>query len=139
MNGLIDSIFEAGIDVHSMHDPTRGGVLTVCNEVAERSGKRIILTETKFPVRPQVRAVCEVLGLDLLGLACEGRVLAWVPGDQADRALEAFRSHPQGRSAAIFARVEGSTEGEIPVVMETEVGSTRPLDMLSGTDLPRIC
>ena len=139
VNGLIDSIFEAGIDVHSMHDPTRGGVLTVCNEVAERSGKRIILTETKFPVRPQVRAVCEVLGLDLLGLACEGRVLAWVPGDQADRALEAFRSHPQGRSAAIFARVEGSTEGEIPVVMETEVGSTRPLDMLSGTDLPRIC
>ena len=139
VNGLIDSIFEARIDVHSMHDPTRGGVLTVCNEVAERSGKRIILTETKFPVRPQVRAVCEVLGLDLLGLACEGRVLAWVPGDQADRALEAFRSHPQGRSAAIFARVEGSTEGEIPVVMETEVGSTRPLDMLSGTDLPRIC
>jgi len=139
LSGLIESVFDAGIDVHSMHDPTRGGVLTVCNEVAERSGRRIVLTETDIPVRPQVRAVCEVLGLEILGLACEGRVLAWVPGDQADRALEAFQAHPDGRDAAIFARVEGSTEGQIPVVMETEVGSTRPLDMLSGTDLPRIC
>ena len=139
LTGLIESIFEAGIDVHSMHDPTRGGVLTVCNEVADRSGKRIILTETAIPVRPQVRAVCEVLGLEILGLACEGRVLAWVPGDQAERALEAFQAHPHGREAAIFARVETAKEGDIPVVMETEVGSTRPLDMLSGTDLPRIC
>ena len=139
LNGLIESVFSAGIDIHSMHDPTRGCVLTVCNEVAERSGKQIILTETAIPVRPQVRAVCEVLGLEILGLACEGRVLAWVPADQAERALEAFRAHPDGRNAAIFARVEGSTEGQIPVVMETEVGSTRPLDMLSGTDLPRIC
>jgi hydrogenase expression/formation protein HypE len=139
LTGLIESVFDAGIDLHSMHDPTRGGVLTVCNEVAERSGKRIVLTETAIPVRPQVRAICEVLGLQILGLACEGRVLAWVSADQADRALKAFQSHPQGRGAAIFARVEGSIEGEIPVVMETEVGSTRPLDMLSGTDLPRIC
>jgi hydrogenase expression/formation protein HypE len=139
LTGLIESVLDAGIDVHSMHDPTRGGVLTVCNEVATRAGKRIILTETAIPVNPQVRAVCEVLGLELLGLACEGRVLAWVPGDQADRALEAFRSHPSGTGAAIFARVENASEGDIPVVMETEVGSTRPLDMLSGTDLPRIC
>jgi hydrogenase expression/formation protein HypE len=139
LSGLIESIFDAGIDVHTMHDPTRGGVLTVCNEVAERSGRRIVLTETAIPVRPQVRAVCEVLGLQILGLACEGRVLAWVPADQAARALEAFRRHPQGRDAAVFARVEGSVDNQVPVVMETEVGSTRPLDMLSGTDLPRIC
>lgn len=139
LTGLIESVFEAGIDIHSMHDPTRGGVLTVCNEVAERSGKRMVLTETAIPVNPQVRAVCEILGLELLGLACEGRVLAWVPGDQADRALEAFRAHPQGEGAAVFARVEDAAEGDIPVVMETEVGSTRPLDMLSGSDLPRIC
>jgi len=139
LNGLIESVFAAGIDIHSMHDPTRGGVLTVCNEVAERSGKRLILSETEIPVRPQVRAVCEVLGLEVLGLACEGRVLAWVPGEQAEAALEAFRNHPQGAEAAIFARVEDTAEGAVPVVMETEVGSTRPLDMLSGTDLPRIC
>ncbi|MEE4271365.1 MAG: hydrogenase expression/formation protein HypE [Thermoanaerobaculales bacterium] len=139
LNGLIESVFAAGIDIHSMHDPTRGGVLTVCNEVAERSGKRLILSETAIPVRPQVRAVCEVLGLEVLGLACEGRVLAWVHRDQADAALDAFRAHPQGAEAAIFARVEDAAEGAIPVVMETEVGSTRPLDMLSGSDLPRIC
>jgi len=139
LNGLIESVFAAGIDIHSMHDPTRGGVLTVCNEVAERSGKRLILSETEIPVRPQVRAVCEVLGLEVLGLACEGRVLAWVPGEQAEAALEAFRNHPQGAEAAIFARVEDTAEGAVPVVMETEVGSTRPLDMLSGSDLPRIC
>ncbi len=139
LTGLIESVFDAGIDLHSMHDPTRGGVLTVCNEVAERSGKRMVLSETAIPVRPQVRAVCEVLGLEILGLACEGRVLAWVPGDQADAALKAFHEHPQGADAAVFARVEDLEEGDIPVVMETEVGSTRPLDMLSGTDLPRIC
>jgi len=139
LTGLIESIFDAGIEIHSMHDPTRGGALTVCNEVAERSGRRIVLTETAIPVRPQVRAVCEVLGLEILGLACEGRVLAWVPGDRAEAALEAFRRHPAGREAAIFARVDGSTDGEVPVVMETEVGSIRPLDMLSGSDLPRIC
>lgn len=139
LTALIESVFAAGIEIHSMHDPTRGGALTVCNEVAERSGKRLILTETDLPIRPPVRAVCEVLGLEVLGLACEGRVLAWVPGDQADRALAAFRSHPQGAEAAVFARVEDRNDGDVPVVMETEVGSTRPLDMLSGTDLPRIC
>lgn len=139
LTGLIESVFAAGIDVHSMHDPTRGGLLTVCNEVAERSGKRMVLSETEIPVHPQVRAVCEVLGLELLGLACEGRVLAWVPPDQAESALEAFRAHPQGAGAAIFGRVEERRDGDIPVVMETEVGSVRPLDMLSGSDLPRIC
>jgi hydrogenase expression/formation protein HypE len=139
LTGLIESVFDAGIEVHSMHDPTRGGVLTVCNEVAERSGKRLVLTETAVPVRPQVRAVCDLLGLEVLALACEGRVLAWVPGEQADAALAAFRAHPQGTEAAVFARVESAAEGDIPVVMETEVGSLRPLDMLSGSDLPRIC
>jgi hydrogenase expression/formation protein HypE len=139
LTGLIESVLAAGIDIHSMHDPTRGGVLTVCNEVAGRSGRRIVLTEIDLPVRPQVRAVCEVLGLEPLALACEGRVLAWVPGDQAGRALEAFRDHPAGRDAAVFARVEAAADGDIPVVLETEVGSLRPLDMLSGNDLPRIC
>jgi hydrogenase expression/formation protein HypE len=139
LNGLIESVFDAGVDIHSMHDPTRGGVLTVCNEVADRSGKRIVLTETEIPVNPQARAVCDVLGLELLGLACEGRVLAWVPASQASAALEAFRAHPQGTRAAIFGRVEDRGPGDIPVVLETEVGSVRPLDMLSGMDLPRIC
>jgi hydrogenase expression/formation protein HypE len=139
VNGLVEALFEAGVDVHTMHDPTRGGVLTVCNEVAERSGKRIVVQETAVPIRPQVRAVCEVLGLEVLGLACEGRVLTWVPGDQAETALAALRAHPAGRDAAIFARVEHRNPGDIPVILETEVGSLRPLDMLSGSDLPRIC
>jgi hydrogenase expression/formation protein HypE len=139
LTGLIESVFAAGVEIHAMHDPTRGGVLTVCNEVAGRSGLRMVLTETTLPIRPEVRAVCEVLGLEPLALACEGRVLAWVPGEQADRALEAFRDHPEGRDAAVFARVETAADGDIPVVLETEIGSIRPLDMLSGTDLPRIC
>jgi hydrogenase expression/formation protein HypE len=139
VNGLVEALFTAGIDIHSMHDPTRGGVLTVCNEVAERSATRIVLTETAVPVRPQVKAVCEVLGLEMLWLACEGRVLVWVPPDQADDALAACRAHPAGRGAAVFARVEDRGEHTVPVVMETEVGSLRPLDMLSGSDLPRIC
>jgi len=139
VNSLVETLFAAGIDVHSMHDPTRGGVLTVCNEAAERSGKRIVLDETAIPVRQQVRAVCDVLGLEVLGLACEGRVLAWVPGAQAEAALSALRRDPAGRDAAIFGTVEAMDPGGVPVVLKTEIGSTRPLDMLSGSDLPRIC
>ena len=122
-----------------MHDPTRGGLLTVSHEVAERTGLRLVLEEAAIPVRPQVHAVCEVLGLEVLSLACEGRVVAWVAGSHADRALAAFRDHPSGRDAAIIGRVEQRASGQVPVVLETVVGGQRPLDLMSGTDLPRIC
>jgi hydrogenase expression/formation protein HypE len=136
---LVESLFEGGIEVHSLHDPTRGGLLTVSHETAERSGLRLLLDEAAIPVRPQVRAVCEVLGLEVLSLACEGRTVAWVAGADAERALEAFRQHPAGRDAAIIGRVEELGSGQVPVVLETRAGGQRPLDLLSGTDLPRIC
>ncbi len=139
LGALVEKLFAAGIEVHSLHDPTRGGVLTVCNEVAERSGLRLVLEERALPVRPQVRAVSDLLGLEPLSLACEGRFLAWVAPHQAELALEVLRPHPEGCQAALIGRVEERGQGEVPVVLKTEVGGLRPLDLLSGSDLPRIC
>ena len=111
----------------------------MANEVARRSGFRQVLTEDSIPVRPEVSAVCELLGLDPLGLACEGRFLAWVPAEDADRAVAALNEHDSGRDAAVIGRVEVGTPGSAPVILETHTGGTKPLDLLSGTDLPRIC
>ena len=137
--GLVETLMESGAVVRSLHDPTRGGVMTVCHEVAQRSGLQVVLTESRVPVRPEVGAVCELLGLDPLALACEGRALVWVAADDAGRALEALRAHPLGAGAAVIGRMEAGAAGVPPVVMETTVGGERPLDLLSGLDLPRIC
>jgi len=136
---LVEAVFEAGVEVHALHDPTRGGLLTVCHEVAVRSGLRLVLSEEAIPVRPQVRAVSEVLGLEVLSLACEGRVVAWVAGSHAESAVAAFRAHPSGREAKVIGTVVERASGQVPVVLETMVGGERPLDLMSGTDLPRIC
>jgi hydrogenase expression/formation protein HypE len=136
---LVEHVFESGVAVHSLHDPTRGGVLTVCHETAQRTGLRISLIESDIPIRREVRAVCEVLGLEVLSLACEGRVLAWIAGNDAERALDAFHSHPSGHDARIIGRVSERESREVPLVLETESGGMRPLDLMSGTDLPRIC
>ncbi|MFV2073081.1 MAG: hydrogenase expression/formation protein HypE [Thermoanaerobaculales bacterium] len=137
--GLVEMLMASGAAVRSLHDPTRGGVVTVCHEVAQRSGLRVVLTESGVPVRPEVGAVCELLGLDPLALACEGRALIWVAADDTSQALEALRAHPLGAGAAVIGRMEGGTAGIPPVVMETRVGGERPLDLLSGIDIPRIC
>lgn len=137
--GLVDDLLESGVTVRALHDPTRGGVVTVCHEVAGRSGAKVVLEETAIPVRREVAGVCDLLGLDPLALACEGRALAWVAGDDAERAVEALRSHPLGSGSEIIGRMETATPGTPPVVMKTRVGGERPLDLLSGLDLPRIC
>jgi len=136
---LISSVFEAGVAPHVMHDPTRGGLATTLNEVAARAGVRIELEESALPIRPCVTAVCELLGLDPLYIACEGRVVFVVaPGDEAG--LHAvLADHEQGLGAATIGRVCTPRDRGVPVVMRTEVGGTRPLDLLSGMDLPRIC
>ncbi len=139
LNSLIEAVLEVGVDVHAMHDPTRGGVATVCNEVAARAGARIVLDETAVPVRPAVRGVCDVLGLDPLYVACEGRVLLWVADGDADRCLAALRGHPLGTGAAAIGRVCESAAGAAPVAARTAYGTERPLDVLSGSELPRIC
>jgi len=139
LSALVESVFAAGIAVHSLHDPTRGGVLSVCHEVAARSGLGLRLFESALPVRPPVRAVCDLLGLEVLSLACEGRLLAWVPADQAEAAVRAMRTHPQGEGASVIGRVDQVRPHGVPVVLETRIGGLRPMDDLSGMDLPRIC
>ncbi|MCC6669547.1 MAG: hydrogenase expression/formation protein HypE [Planctomycetes bacterium] len=137
--GLLEAAWESGAALRTMHDPTRGGTATVCHEVAERSGLRIVLDEAGLPLREETRAVSELLGLDPLYLASEGRCLFWVaPADQ-DRLLRALRAHPQGAEAAVIGTVAVRTQGALPVVLRTAVGGVRPLDLLSGAELPRIC
>jgi hydrogenase expression/formation protein HypE len=132
-------LLESGAAVRALHDPTRGGVVTVCHEVASRSGTRVILEERALPVRREVAGVCDLLGLDPLALACEGRALVWVAADDAERALEAMRSHHLGAESEIIGHMDAAVSGAPPVVMKTRVGGQRPLDLLSGLDLPRIC
>ncbi|RMF80766.1 MAG: hydrogenase expression/formation protein HypE [Nitrospirae bacterium] len=136
---LLERLWDAGIDVHAMHDPTRGGVATVCAEVGERTGLQVALDEADLPVRGEVAGVCEVLGLDPLYLACEGRALVWVAAADRDRALEVLRGHPLGAGAAVIGRVRERPAGGSPAVLHARSGGARPLDILSGTGLPRIC
>jgi len=139
LGALVEALLAGGPAVRAMHDPTRGGVVTVCHEVAARSGFRVVLDEESVPVRREVAGVCDLLGLDPLALACEGRLLAWVAKADAERALEAMRAHPLGAGARIIGRMEAPDRGAPPVIMNTRVGGQRPLDLLSGLDLPRIC
>lgn len=136
---LVETLLDSGANVRSLHDPTRGGVVTVCHEVAERSGAKVVLEERAVPVRKEVAGVCDLLGLDPLALACEGRALVWVVAEDAERALQALRSHPLGTESEIIGCMEQGVSGAPPVVMKTRVGGERPLDLLSGLDLPRIC
>jgi len=139
LNGLVEEVLTSGADVHAMHDPTRGGLATTCHEAALRAAVRIVLDEEAVPVRPEVRATCELLGVEPLYLACEGRVAIWVPERDAGRVLAVLRAHPGGDAAAVVGRVEACTNGRAPLVLTTAIGGERPLDPLSGLDLPRIC
>jgi hydrogenase expression/formation protein HypE len=136
---LAEVLLASGAEVHAMHDPTRGGVAATCNEVAGRTAMRIVLEESRLPIRPEVATISEMLGLDPLYLASEGRILVFVAAGDADRALEALRSNPLGRDAVRIGSVEETRERSVPVVLRTKVRGERPVDFLSGTDLPRIC
>lgn len=139
ISSLIEAACASGAEIHAIHDPTRGGLATTCCEVAERSRTCLLLDEDELPIRPQTEAVCELLGLDPLYLACEGRALFWVAGGDCDQLLEALRAHPQGREATRIGRVVEVTADRSPVALRTRIGGERPLDLLSGMDLPRIC
>lgn len=119
-----------------MRDPTRGGLATVAHEVARATGMQITLEQPNIPVREPVTSVCEMLGYDPLFLACEGRVVAVVDPAEADRALQRWRSLPEGSAAAEVGEV---TTGEPFVVLETELGGSRILEELEDDPLPRIC
>ena len=136
LNDLVESLLDACPEVRCMRDATRGGLATVLNEFAEASGVRIRLFEEALPVRPEVRGMCELLGLDPLYLANEGRLVAVVPGEARDAALQAMRDHPAGREAVVVGEVEA---GSPRVTLQTAFGGQRILDMLVGEQLPRIC
>ena len=123
--------------VHTLRDPTRGGVATSLNEIAASSGLSIELRDEALPIRPPVRAACEMLGLEPLYLANEGKCLAVVAADQAGRALEIMRSTPEGAEAVIIGKVTAGKAGR--VVINTPVGGSRVVTPLHGEPLPRIC
>jgi hydrogenase expression/formation protein HypE len=135
LNALVEAIVDAAPGVHVMRDPTRGGLGTTLNEIASRSGVRISIDERSLPMDERVHSVCEILGFDPIYMANEGKMIAVVPEDEAAAALEAMRSHPLGVSAAVIGRV---TEGK-GVTLRTLVGGERPILMLEGVQLPRIC
>lgn len=137
LNGLIDVLLDAAPGTRAIRDATRGGVATVLNEFAQGAQLAIEIDERRTPLRPEVRGFCEILGLDPLYLANEGRIVAIVPPDQADQAVEAMRGHPFGSGAAIIGEVRSGEPGR--VTMQTAFGGKRIVDMLVGEQLPRIC
>jgi hydrogenase expression/formation protein HypE len=137
LNGLVEAIIEAAPEIHVLRDPTRGGVTSALSEIAEQANVGIRLDEAKLPISEEVKGACEILGLDPLYVANEGKLLAVIPRALAERALAAMRAHPLGREAAII----GEVVADHPrlVTMKTKVGGSRVVDMLSGEQLPRIC
>jgi hydrogenase expression/formation protein HypE len=135
--GLVSAIRAACPDIHCLRDATRGGVATVLNEFACSSNVGIRLRESSLPLNETVRGACEILGLDPLYLANEGKLVAVVPGAHADAVLRAMRAHPAGRRAAIIGEVCAQPAGN--VILATVIGGDRVVDMLVGEQLPRIC
>ena len=135
LNDIVEALFDEGIDVRTMRDVTRGGLGTVINEIADSSGCMIELDEEAIPVAGDVRGFSDILGLDPLYMGNEGKMIAVIPADQADRALEIIRGTVHGKNAAVigYAR-EGSG-----AYINTRLGATRRFDVLYGEGLPRIC
>ncbi|HEX3642242.1 MAG TPA: hydrogenase expression/formation protein HypE [Ktedonobacteraceae bacterium] len=138
LHTLVATLFGAvGESIHCLKDPTRGGVATALNEMALGSEVSIALDERAIPIHEGVRGACEILGLDPLTIANEGKLLAVVAAEKAEAALIALRSHPLGQDAALIGSVQAEPVGM--VFLRTDIGGTRVLDMLVGDPLPRIC
>ena len=137
LNALADAVLSGGARVRVLRDPTRGGVATTLNEFVEGSGLGIEIEEDKIPVRPQVQAACELLGLDPLYCANEGKLLCVVAPEDTEKALAAMKSLPEGENAAVIGSVSARYPGKL--VMNTAFGGSRILQKLTGAQLPRIC
>ncbi len=137
LHTLVESMLAATTEIRCMRDPTRGGVSSTCNEIASRSGVGIELIERNLPVKEQVRGACEMLGLDPLYVANEGKLVAIVAPEVAEELVTVMREHPLGREAQIIGRV--THENPRLVMLRSTVGTSRIVDMLSGDQLPRIC
>ena len=136
LNRLVAAMFAACPAIHCLRDATRGGLATVLNEFAERSQVNIVLDEAQLPIRQPVRGMCEILGLDPLYLANEGKLVAVVPASSAEAVLTAMRQIPEGQDACVVGQV---TAGKGHVILQTGFGGERIVDMLPGEQLPRIC
>ncbi len=137
LHTLVAAMIEAVPGIVMLRDPTRGGLAATLNEIARSAGVGMHLDEEEIPVKPDVRAACEFLGLDPLHIANEGKLIAICDADDADRLLEVMRAHPNGAEAAVIGTV---TEDAANLVqMQTEFGGIRVVDWLSGEQLPRIC
>lgn len=137
LNNLIEAVLRVSKNIHVMRDPTRGGIASALNEIAQSSRKGIQLYEEKIPITEEVKGACEILGLDPLYIANEGKVLIIVPESETDKVLNVMRNDPLGKDASVIGKVTVSDPGL--VVMKTLIGSSRIVDMISGEQLPRIC
>jgi hydrogenase expression/formation protein HypE len=137
LNGLVQAMLTVCPDLHVLRDPTRGGLATTLNEISGQSRVSMEIWEESLPVSTEVQAAAEILGLDPLYLANEGKLVAVVPESAADEVLTVMRQHPYGRGAVRIGRVLGDNPGR--VFMKTAIGGRRLIDMLTGEQLPRIC
>jgi hydrogenase expression/formation protein HypE len=137
LNGLAAEMMAVSNQIHTMRDPTRGGLSTTLNEIALQSNVGIELVEEQIPIREGVEGACELLGLDPLYLANEGKLIAFVAQQDAEKVLECMKANPYGVDAAVIGTVVSDNPGR--VFMKTTVGGTRIIDMLAGEQLPRIC
>lgn len=137
LHGIVADLLAAGVDIHALRDPTRGGAASALNELAAAAAVGIVVDEAAVPVKRVVASACEMLGMDPMYVANEGKLLAFVPPEDADRALEVIRDHEGGRDAALIAQVVDEHPGM--VVGRTALGATRVIDTQVGEQLPRIC
>jgi hydrogenase expression/formation protein HypE len=137
LSSLVDAMLATKIDIHVLRDPTRGGITGALTEIAQSAKMGMLLDEASIPISEEVKGACEILGLDPLYVANEGKLLAIVAAQDVDLVLRAMKSHPLGKDAAIIGEVTSDHPGF--VFMKTRVGGTRVVDMLSGEQLPRIC
>ncbi|MCP3953852.1 MAG: hydrogenase expression/formation protein HypE, partial [Desulfobacterales bacterium] len=137
LNHMVKNVLTVCPQTHVLRDPTRGGVGTALNEIAQQSAVGIKIFEEKLPVRPDVAGICELLGLDPLYVANEGKLLAFVPAKETDRVLAAITAEEFGQAACVIGEVTKGVSGK--VYMQTRIGGSRIVDMLTGEQLPRIC
>jgi hydrogenase expression/formation protein HypE len=137
LNHMIQEILAVAPNVHVLRDPTRGGLATTLNEIAEQSQVNITIEEKTIPVKPAVQTACEMLGFDPLYVANEGKLIVIVPENEADAALVAMKSNVYGKDACRIGRIMESPAGR--VLLKTQIGATRVLDVMAGEMLPRIC
>ncbi len=137
LNHMVNKMFSVSKDIHVLRDPTRGGIGTALNEIADKSKVGVKIFEEKIPLKNQVAGICELLGFDPLYIANEGKLLAFVAPDHAEKVLAAIKQDVYGKNAAIIGKVIAEYPGQ--VFMETRIGGTRVVDMLTGEQLPRIC